>query len=198
MKLFNKKIKKNQDQVISVFKDQTTFEKTLNDLRDNEFQNEKIAIFMPKNEDFKIDRHNSNANEAATTGLVTGVVTGGIVGWLAGLNTFLIPRVGLFVAGGPLASAITGVAIGGTIGSIGGALISLGLSRLESKGLENFIKDKGYIISVHIKNPREQLIAKNIFVKNGAIKIYERTEKAFYKTKDKKHLSHKLSEWPST
>lgn len=197
MKLFNKKIKKNQHQVISIFKDQMTFEKTLNDLRDNEFQNEKIAIFMQKNEDLKIDRHNSNASEAATTGLVTGVATGGIVGWLSGLNTFLIPRVGLFVASGPLASAITGVAIGGTIGSIGGALISLGLSRLESKKLEKFIKNKSYIISVEINTPREQLIAKNIFVKNGAIKIYDRPEKTFYKTKDKKRFSHKLSEWPS-
>lgn len=194
MKISNQKFTANRPQVIGLFKNDSSLEKTLLTLRAKGFQSEDIAILMSKNEAFKNNFFDTRERQAASTGLVTGIAAGGILGWLAGLETFIFPRVGLFIAAGPLASALAGIAIGGTIGSIAGAFISLGISKLESKKLARFIKEKGVIVSVSTSDPREQLLAKNILVINGALKIQNYPEGAIAKSKERKHFGHKLRE----
>lgn len=194
MKFSNQKVTTNRSQVIGLFKNDSSLEKTLLTLRAKGFQSEDIAILMSKNETFKNNFFDLKERHAATTGLVTGIATGGILGWLIGLETFIFPRVGLFIAAGPLASALAGIAAGGTIGSIAGAFISLGISKLESKKLATFIQEKGVVISVSIKDPREQLMARNILVINGALKIQNYPEGAIAKSKERKHFGHKLRE----
>lgn len=184
----------NRPQVIGLFKNDSTLEKTLFTLRAKGFQSEDIAILMSKNEAFKAKSFDLKARQAASTGLVTGIAAGGILGWLVGLETFIFPRVGLFIAAGPLASALAGIAIGGTIGSIAGAFISLGISKLESKKLAKFIEKNGVVVSIYINDPREQLMAKNILVINGAIKIQNYPNKVVAKTKEGKYFGHKLRE----
>jgi|GEM_PF-766931 len=194
MKISNQKVTTNRPQVIGLFKNDSTLEKTLLTLRAKGFQSEDIAILMSKNEAFKDNFFDLKARQAASTGLVTGIAAGGILGWLVGLETFIFPRVGLFIAAGPLASALAGIAVGGTIGSIAGAFISLGISKLESKKLATFIKEKGVVVSVSIKDPREQLMARNILVINGALKIQNYPEGAMAKNRERKPFGHKFRE----
>jgi hypothetical protein len=183
MKISNKQLDKEQPFVIGLFKDHSTLENTLTELKESGFWSENIAILMSKHVFHNEGSEGSEehlkfkAKDVATTGLITGVTTGGILGWLASLDTFLIPSLGLMVAAGPLASALTGIAIGGTIGSLGGAFIYMGISKLQSKKMEDFVKDKGVIVSVHIDSPRELLMAKNILVRNNAVKIYDPPKK---------------------
>ena len=172
MNPLDKKFKKKQPIIIALFKDHSTLEKTIQELNKNGFQKDNISILMAKPEDFQEHHLNRMAREAATTGLVTGITTGGILGLLASLDSFIIPSVGIFLASGPLAIALAGIAIGGTVGSIGAAFISFGISKFESKNLEKYIKDKGVIIALHAEKLKEQLIAKNIFVANNAVKIF--------------------------
>lgn len=194
MKISNQKFATNRPQVIGLFKNDSSLEKTLLTLRAKGFQSEDIAILMSKNETFKNNYFDLKERQAASTGLVTGIAAGGILGWLVGLETFIFPRVGLFIAAGPLASALAGIAVGGTIGSIAGAFISLGISKLESKKLAKFIKEKGVVVSVTINDPREQLMAKNILVINGALKIQNSPEVTFAKTMERKYFGHRLKE----
>ncbi len=163
--------------IIGLFKDNKTLEKTLHELRELGFWSEDIAIIANKHLVQKEGTEHKKTSEGATTGLVAGITAGGILGWLASLDTFFLPSVGLMVAAGPLASALAGIAIGGTVGSLSGAFIKLGVSKFEAKRLEKFVKDKGIVISVHANNLKDQLLAKNIFVKNGATKIFNTIDK---------------------
>lgn len=190
----DRRFKKNQPAVIAVFKDHSHLEKTLDELKNKKFSSEDISILMAKREDLKDIGYDHNARIGATTGMFTGITAGGILGWLASLNIFAVPGVGPFIVAGPFVAAIAGAALGGTVGSIGGALIGYGITEYEARKLENFVKDKGVIVSVHVDDPREQLVAKNILVTNGAIKIHNPMEKKTKKPSSKKYLRPKLRE----
>lgn len=170
-------IKKNTPAITAFFRNQESLEKTLSDLKSKNFKQEDISILMAKHKDLHTVDYNLMSRDIATTGLMAGFVSGGLVGWLVGLDIISLPGIGYFVAAGPLAGALTGIAIGGTIGSISGALIGLGISKMEAKKLEKYIKEKGVIISVHADDPKRQLIAKNILVLNGAIKVFNPPKK---------------------
>ncbi len=190
----NRRFKKNQPAIIAVFKDHAHLEKTLDDLKNKKFSNEDISILMAKREDLKEVTYDHNARIGATSGMFTGITAGGILGWLASLNLFAVPGAGPFIVAGPFVGAITGAALGGTVGTIAGALIGYGISEVEARKLESYVKDKGVIISVHVDDPREQLVAKNILVTNGAIKIHNPLLKKSKKAPGRKYLSTKMRE----
>ena len=52
----------------------------------------------------------------------TGAVLGGGLGWLAGIGALAIPGLGPFIAAGPIMAALSGAALGGTLGGLTGAL----------------------------------------------------------------------------
>ncbi|MFA6239097.1 MAG: hypothetical protein WC635_17290 [Bacteriovorax sp.] len=177
MNLTNTRAKQDKRAVTAIFKNQESLEKTLNELKARNFKTEDISILMAKHKDLHNIDYNLLSRDVATTGLMYGLATGGILGWLVGLNIITIPGVGFFVAAGPLAGALTGLALGGTIGSISGALIGLGISKIEAQKLEKYVKEKGVIISVHSDDAKAQLLAKNILVINGAVKVFNPSRK---------------------
>jgi len=67
-------------------------------------------------------RHNlsttnaTKAPEGAAAGAGTGAVLGGAIGWLAGIGALAIPGVGPLIAAGPIIGALSGLAVGGTVG----------------------------------------------------------------------------------
>lgn len=192
MEHLDRRFKKDQPAVIAIFKDHTHLEKTLSELKEKHFSSEDVSILMAKREDLKEFSYNEEARKGATAGMFTGLAAGGILGWLAGLNMLVVPGAGPFVVAGPMVSAIAGAALGGTVGSISGALIGLGISEIEAKRLESYVKDKGVIVSVHVDDPRELLVAKNIFVTNEAFKVLNPLEKKT--TVKKKYYNPKLRE----
>ena len=58
------------------------------------------------------------APEGATTGAATGGATGGVLGLLAGIGALAIPGLGSFIAAGPIMAALSGAAVGATIGGV--------------------------------------------------------------------------------
>lgn len=194
MGIIDRKSKTKQPLVIALFKDHSSLEKTITDLKDNGFWSENIAVLMSKRDELEDEQFKEKIRDVATSGLVSGIATGGILGWLASLDTFFLPSVGLLVAAGPIASALTGIAIGGTIGSLGAAFVQLGLSKFHSRKLEHFVKNKGVIVSVHVEGLKEQLIAKNIFVNNGAIKIYNPMKDIYSQPERREALSNKTND----
>src|SRR5436190_5400434 len=60
--------------------------------------------------------HHTKAPEGATVGAGTGVAVGGVVGWLAGIGALAVPGLGPLVAAGPIMAALSGAAVGGTVG----------------------------------------------------------------------------------
>ena len=121
------------------------------------FSNSDISVLLPSKDETENFAHEkaTKAPEGATTGAASGAVLGGTLGWLAGIGLLAIPGIGPFVAAGPIVAAIAGVGIGGTLGGLTGALIGMGIPEYEAKRYENFIKNGGILLSVHVDDSRQ-------------------------------------------
>lgn len=192
MKIENldKQFKKVQPAVIAFFKDRDVLVKVLDELKLANFENDDISILTVKRKDV-----GKNVLEGVATGAITGLAEGGILCWLASLGVIAIPGAGTFIAAGPFISLIAGAALGANAGSIAGALVGFGMAEVEAKELEKFVKDKGLIVAVHATDRGDQLVAKDIFVTNGAIKVFEPLEKeSGAGISKKKHYDSELTE----
>lgn len=166
---FETRFKNNQPAVIAVFKDHNFLERTLSNLKENNFNNNDISIVMAKRGDVEEHANDYHLGKSAIQGLLGGMLTGALFNMLTGTKK----------GHSPFKSTVQWALYGGAIGSMGAPLIKYGISVRESKKLESYIKDKGIIISVYVDNPRELLVAKNILVTNGAVKIFNPYEEEF-------------------
>lgn len=158
---FENRFKDNQPAVIAVFEDQGIIKKILFDLKENKFDYDDISIIATARGDIKKYDDNYHLTESATAGLIAGMFTGAVIGWLIEKRKIR----------GSISSVVKWSLYGGTIGGVSEILMKYGISKIESKKMESYLKDKGIIVSVHVDNPKKLLVAKNILVKNGAVKI---------------------------
>lgn len=158
---FENRFEDNQPAVIAVFKDQGVLKKTLSDLIEKKFNYNDISVIATKSGDIKEYTDNYHLTKSATVGLIAGMLTGAVIGWLIEKRKDR----------GTINSVVKWSLYGGTIGGVSGTLMKYGISKRESKKMESYIKDRGIIVSVHVDNPKELLVAKNILVKNGAVKV---------------------------
>lgn len=172
-------VKKGRNSVFGIFRDQPALDKTINDLKAENFRNSDISVLMQSKEDSKnfAMEKNTKAPEGATTGAATGAVAGGIFGWLVGAGALVIPGLGPFIAAGPIMAAIAGAGVGGTIGGVAGGLIGLGIPEFEAKKYEGYVKEGGMLISIHVDDDNWEEKAKRILTQNGATSISTTTEK---------------------
>ena len=133
------------------------------------FGSNDISVLMSDQtgtRDFAVDNE-TKAPEGAATGAGTGAVLGGGLGWLAGIGALAIPGLGPLIAAGPIMAALTGAAVGGTIGALTDALIVMGIPEFEAKRYEGRVKGGRALISVHSEDAAETERAKNIFETAG-------------------------------
>jgi len=98
-------------------------------------------------------------------------VLGGALGWLTGIGALAIPGVGPMIAAGPIMAALSGAALGGALGGIGGALIGLGIPEYEARMYESKIQAGNTLISVHTHTRDEADRVKEIFAATGGENI---------------------------
>ena len=149
-------------------------------LKSSGFSDNDISVLFPdktSTRDFAHEK-NTKAPEGATVGAGAGGVVGGTLGLLAGIGLLAIPGVGPFIAAGPIMAALSGMAVGATVGGIGGALIGMGIPELEAKRYEGKVKDGNILISAHSENSEEITMAKDIFKASGASDISSTSEKS--------------------
>lgn len=94
-------------------------------------------------------QNSTKAPEGATAGAGAGAVLGGALGWLAGIGTLAIPGVGPLIAAGPILAALSGLAVGGTVGGVTGALVGMGIPEYEAQQYEGRLREGNILISVH-------------------------------------------------
>jgi hypothetical protein len=156
--------------VICIAETETQAVAIVDQLKYADFSQNDISVLFPDKtgtRDFAHEQH-TKAPEGAATGGVTGGVLGGALGWLAGIGALAIPGVGPFIAAGPIMAALGGVALGGAVGGIGGALIGLGIPEFEAKRYEGMVRGGNILISVHTENSSEIKRARQIFEDAGA------------------------------
>ncbi len=189
MEDLNNVIEEAEPAVIAVFEDDKQLKKTLDDLKNKNFNNEDISVLMSQKKD-PHDFYKQKLIKGVETGAAIGIAEGGVLGLLAGLSLITIPGAGVFMAAGPFVSAITGATIGANTGAVAGVLVGYGLAKAEAKKIEKLVKENGMIVSVHVDDPAKQIIAKEVFSKNGATEIFSPLDKNQAKAPKKKFFSH--------
>jgi len=114
---------------------------------------------------------NSKAPEGATAGAGTGALLGGAMGWLVGIGSLAIPGVGPFIAAGPILAALSGVALGGAVGGITGAMVGWGIPEFEAQQFEGRLREGHILISVHAEDGAEAARAREILADEHAENI---------------------------
>jgi hypothetical protein len=98
---------------------------------------------------------------------VVGGVVGGALG--AAAAALLLPGIGFIVAGGIIATALGGAAIGGVAGSFLGTMTEMGVPHEDARRYEKEIKSGRTIVTV--QTPLRQQETEDILRQQGAIDV---------------------------
>jgi hypothetical protein len=113
----------------------------------------------------------TGANDLSGEGATAGAVSGAAVGTLVGLalvgSTFVLPGVGTFLIGGPLAAALAGAGIGAASGGLLGALIGAGIPETEAEHYATGIEQGQILLSTNVADPAASDVRK-IFDEEGS------------------------------
>jgi len=156
--------------VYGLYKNRSNVEEAVEALKHGSFRNTDISVLFPENQGSKDFAHekNTKAPEGAVTGGGSGALIGGALGWLAGIGLLAIPGIGPFIAAGPIMAMLAGVGVGGTVGTIVGALIGMGMPEYEAKRYEGRIREGGILLSVHCDSSAWVKRAKELLKNTGA------------------------------
>lgn len=113
-------------------------------------------------------KRGSNAGKGAGIGAGTGGVLGGIGGLIAEVGLLTIPGIGVLAAAGPLATTLSGLAIGATGGGIVGALTGAGIPKENAQKYEKYLKDGNILLLVDIDEEQREEI-KRIFSESNSV-----------------------------
>lgn len=103
-------------------------------------------------------KRGKNAGKGLGIGAGSGGVLGGIAGLIAEIGLLTIPGIGVIAAAGPLATTLSGAAIGATGGGIVGALTGAGIPEENAKEYEKYLKDGKILLLVDIdERQREEI-----------------------------------------
>lgn len=170
----------SKQSVFCIASSEAQVERIANQLKAAGFSGNDISVLFPDKtgtRDFAHEQH-TKAPEGAAAGAGTGGVLGGGLGWLVGIGTLAIPRLGPFIAAGPITAALAGAAVGAAAGGIAGALVGLGIPEHEAKQYEGKLRSGNLLISVHAEDGKGVDAAKEIFKREGATDISYTGEKS--------------------
>jgi len=166
------RFKRLQPAVIGVFREHEQMKKTLEDLHAKNFSNDDIKILKAKSSelyDFSMDKE---ILVGAHTGALAGIIIGAVACVLASFNIITLPGQQTWLEVGAFLSAVAGACIGANAGALAGLIVGYFVTKSERKRIEQYLEKRGVVISVHASEPKAQLVAKNILVSNGAVKIF--------------------------
>lgn len=168
-----------QKTVFGVFDDRFDAEAAMSDLEKVGYNPKDISIVMRDREKIKEFADDTGVDVAG--GTVSGAATGGFIGGLAGLvASFVIPGLGAFFIGGPIAAALgltgaaataaTGAATGAVAGGFIGALVGFGVSEEDARVYESRINEGAILLAVPAKSG-EEIEVTDILEENGATNV---------------------------
>jgi len=149
-------------------------------LRNSGFAPSDISVLAPDRGGRRDLGHENStkAPEGAAAGAGGGALLGGALGWLAGVGALAIPGVGPLIAAGPIIAALSGLALGGTIGGFTGALVGLGIPEYEAQQYAGKLREGNILLCVHADNNDEAMLIRQIFNEEKAEHISTGTEAA--------------------
>ncbi|HEX8732282.1 MAG TPA: hypothetical protein VF725_09525 [Ktedonobacterales bacterium] len=144
---------------VGVFRDPAQAHKAVEELRQAGYSDEEIGYLARVRA--------PEPDESTSTTITSGVVEGGLVGGLLGAAVaLLIPGFGLAIAGGVLAVAIGGAAVGAAAGGLLGVLIGIGLPEEEARYYQKELAAGHTVITVKAESGYADAL--EILRRNGA------------------------------
>jgi hypothetical protein len=105
--------------------------------------------------------------EGATVGAVSGAGVGALVGLALVGSTVVLPGLGTFLIGGPLAAALTGAGIGAASGGLVGGLIGAGIPETDAEAYASRLEQGHVLVSIQVPDA-EAHRARAILTEEGA------------------------------
>jgi len=157
--------------VVGMFESRGEAENAIHRLKASGIAPESLSIAMRDSSESADLIQSTGVDDMSGEGATAGVVSGAAVGTLVGLalvgSTFILPGVGTFLVGGPLAAALTGAGIGAASGGILGALIGAGIPEHEAEHFASGIEAGHILVSADVPDAQAQTVAR-IFDEEGS------------------------------
>jgi hypothetical protein len=126
--------------------------------------------------------NSTKAPEGAAAGASAGALLGGALGWAAGIGALAIPGLGPLIAAGPILATLSGLAAGGTVGGVTGALVGTGIPEYEAQQYEGRLRQGHILLAVHVDNTNEATRARQVMTEEKAESISTGSEVSESKT----------------
>ena len=164
---------------VGTFASRLEAEKALYELRDADFNMDKISIVAKNSEGYQelggtnLEKSKSEQTKGgAKAGATAGGVTGGLVGLLPSLGVLAIPGVGpIAEVGVILANTLIGGGIGAASGGLIGALIGWGIPEDRAKYYDERLSQGNYVVLLE-GTQKEVNIAESI-LRNQGVRDWE-------------------------
>lgn len=157
--------------VVGMFNTRIEAEDAIRRLQLAGFSQDSIGVAMKDAQEAQVIAKESGAGDLTEEGATAGAVSGAGVGALVGLalvgSSFLLPGIGTFIIGGPLAAALTGAGIGAASGGLVGALIGAGIPEDEATEYATRLEQGHILISVSAPDDQAET-ARQIMRSEGA------------------------------
>jgi hypothetical protein len=161
--------------VVGLFHDRGAAESAIHRLMADGIDRDSISIAMKDVREATAITDATGAHDLSAEGATAGVVSGAGVGALVGIalvgSTVLLPGIGTFLIGGPIAAALTGAGIGAVSGGLIGGLIGAGIPEDEAEHYAAGIEQGGIFVSAHVPENRVPE-ARRIFDEEGSERTY--------------------------
>lgn len=150
--------------VFGVFEQRDDAEKALLSLDKKGYDGKDVSIVMKERKEGEAVEKHTGAK--VTGGAATGAATGAVVGGIAGLvASFIIPGLGAFFIGGPIANAlgltgaaattVSGATTGALAGGLLGALTGFGVAEEDAKHYERRVREGAILLAVPARTDEE-------------------------------------------
>jgi len=161
--------------VVGLFDNRGTAEAAINRLMADGVDRDSISIAMKDAREATALSEATGAADLSAEGATAGAVSGAGVGALVGIallgSTVLLPGLGTFLIGGPIAAALTGAGIGAASGGLIGGLVGAGIPEDEATHYAAGIEKGGIFVSAHVSEGQVADV-RRIFDEEGSQRTY--------------------------
>jgi len=150
--------------VVGIFETRAEAQSAIERLKNNGIAPDAISIAMKDVRESSDLVDTTGANDLSAEGATAGALSGATVGTLVGLalvgSTFMLPGVGTFLIGGPLAAALAGAGIGAASGGLLGALIGAGIPESDAEHYASGIEQGQIFVATNVPDTEAPTIRK--------------------------------------
>ena len=161
--------------VVGMFDTRGEAESAIERLQARGFNRDSISVAMKDRKETAAFAASSGAHDLSGEGATAGLVSGAGVGVLVGLaiagSTVILPGIGTFLIGGPLAAALTGAGIGAASGGLIGGLIGAGIPESEAEHFSAGMERGLVLVAAHVPADESAEVRK-VLDEAGSLRTY--------------------------